>query len=353
MALRFWFFVFLVNTHLLFSAIPETIQKEIEDFNSQEKFIGFAVGIFYKGEPYFLNFGFADPERSIKVTENTLFDIASITKPFVSTLLAYQVIRNKMNLTDTLDQYIPTLKFHSCALSTITLEQLATHTSGLPRDPGPEDHTEQQVINSLLNWRPEYPPGTYFLYSNLGYKLLRYALVNYENMKFEEILEQGITHSLVMKSTVLHVPSELHDRFARGFNKDGQILPEVNHNSLKSTASDLISFLRANMGLYGPLQLYHAMELAQKGVFQINPNVVQGLGWQNVTQEGFHLIDKNGGVAGFSSWAGWSTPENVGLVLLTNRTGAALTKFGRELLVKLTRLASQNRLPSPKKVPRK
>lgn len=338
MALRSWFFIFLVNQVVLYAALPEAIKKEIEDFNNQQQLPGLAVAIYYKGEPYFLNFGYSHPAQGIKVTEDTLFDIASVTKCFVATVLAYQVIRNNMNLHDPLNMYFPALKYHTCALSTITLEQLATHTSGLPREASVEDQTERNVINSLLSWSPAYPPGTFYEYSNLGFRILRFAFENYENISFEEILEEVITRPLAMNSSFIHVPSELRDRFAQGFDKDGHILPEQHNIALKSTTADLMEFLRANLGLSMPVELYHAMQLAQKGVFQINPNLIQGLGWQNFFTEGLHMIEKNGGIPGFSSWLGWTTPENVGLVLLTNKTCSSLTKFARQLLTKLTNL---------------
>lgn len=330
--------IFLSGLQPLSAAIPAVIIDEIEDFKNQQELPGLAVGIYYEGKPYFLNFGYSHPARRIKVTKDTIFDIASVTKPFVATMLAYQVKQNKMKLRDPLSLYFIRLENHPCALSTVTPEQLASHTSGLPRESSIQEETQCALIKSLLDWQPEYPPGSDFIYSNLGYRILRYALENSENTPFVEMLEQEILDPLAMDSSFLHVPAELKDRFAEGFDKDGNPAPHVPNIALKSTTVDLMSFLMANIGLRGPVKLYQAMQLAHRGVFQINPTTIQALGWIDKTIDGFRIIEKNGGIVGYSSWLGWTTPQNTGLILLANKSCSALTKFARELLIQLTNL---------------
>lgn len=338
----------LFITFAVSAITPESIQKSLMRFKQRNALPGLAAAVYINGEPHFFNIGYSHPRRKIPVTENTSFDIASITKSFTATLLALAVLQGRARLDDQLAKYLPFLRTHPCPASDITLEQLATHTSSLPRqsDIKRSQITKQRVLNWLVSWVPEKPIGTKFLYSNLGYEILGYALENIYSKPYEQIVADYITTPLDMGHTYLRLPPTLKTDHAQGFTKENRRAPQrrlalVASGGLKSSTSDLMKFLMANMGVYGPSELQEAMKLAQKGRFRANPRMVQGLSWQNYTRNGITMIDKNGGLGGFSSWMGWVSKENsphnedVGVILLSTRRNSKVTKFGRNLLVKL------------------
>lgn len=348
---RFIFFITLFAGSLLYGELPKAfIRKALTRFVNANHIQGLAAAVYYDGRPYFFNLGYSHPRSRIKVTEHTIFDIASISKSFTATLLALAVQRGHMKLNASIPDYVPFVRNHPSALNHITLSQLATHTSGLPRR-APirrKNAQKREILRSLLGWRPEYPIGTKFKYSNVGYTILGYTLENVYQMPYEALVIQQIARPLGMSSTFVHIPPALIPNYAQGFSRNNE---PVRRNrvegyqasgGLRSTSADLMKFLRANIGDYGPKKLQDAMKLAQKGIFKANPHMVQGLGWQNFTKEGIELIDKNGGLPGFSSWLGWvpkspSKKGPVGLILLSNTRCAKLTGFGRKLVSQLAR----------------
>lgn len=325
---------------------PQAVNRSLAQFRQRNDIPGLAAAVYIDGETYFFNFG--------SVTKNTLFEIASITKSFTATLLALAVVEGRMKLNDRVGMYLPFVcdTQESRPICDITLEQLATHTSSLSRQAAMKraQVTQQRVLNSLKHWHPEWPMGTRFLYSNLGYEILGYALENAYDMPYGRILAEKITRPLEMDHTFLRVPPALLPAYTQGINKKGRPAPHnrthafIASGGLKSSTADLIKFLTANIEAHSATKLQQAMKLAQKGRFQANPRMVQALSWQNVTRDGITMIDKNGGLGGFSSWMGWVSKErspnkkDVGLIILSNRRNPKVTKFGRRLLLRLAHM---------------
>ena len=351
--------LFLCNALSAFSVPPYTasyklsslIVPQIEEFMRKTHIPGIALGVYYKGRPYFFNFGFADEDLRTFVTRNTIFEIGSITKSFTATLLALAVQGGSMKLNDPLVRYIPLLQHFPGPFHAITLEQLATHTAGLSRMPRPalrqrgrKKLTRPVVIRSLLRWHPKFFPGTSISYSNWGFALLGFALENRMGMPYGKLLQKEIIQPLGMSSTFLQVPPFLANRYAQGYRRNrvpAYRWPLNGMNAgggLRSTTSDLMKFLMANLGLHGSQPLIQAMKLAQKGFFKVKPYKVQGLSWSRTTKEGFTLIAKNGGVAGFSSYMAFIPEKQMGLVFLSNKRCSHVTPFARSLLVQIARL---------------
>lgn len=322
------------------SSLDDRITKIVERYRERHEVPGIAVGLYYQGKPYFYNFGYADPQKKLPVTEHTIFEIGSITKSFTATLLALEVLKGTMQLDDTLMMHMPFVRNHSSFLRDITLEELATHTSSLPRKSPVRKPlmTKRRVLHALLRWRPEYPIGSHYLYSNLGYNVLGYALEARTHKPYTQLFDDYIIDPLHMETTLLNVPRSLKKHYAQGHNPRGIPIPRMRVNalgaagSLKSTTHDMMKFLMANMGVYGPDSLIEAMKFTHQGLFRVNKRMTQGLSWQRVHFKGIDLIDKNGGVTGFSTWIGFVPRTNVGLILLSNKRNKQLTALGRRLL---------------------
>src|SRR6202044_3611177 len=122
--------------------------------------------------------------RREPVTADSIFELASITKVFCTTSLAMEVESGRMRLDDSVAKYIPLLAQRGGDIRRVTLEQLATHTSSLPRAPGPAPNGKQWDPQLLLDWaaswKATYPPGTRSLYSNVAVGLLGQAIATHE-----------------------------------------------------------------------------------------------------------------------------------------------------------------------------
>ncbi len=323
-------------------SIDSIVQEAIAPFQQKNAIPGVAIAVFDGKEGHILCYGNADLARNIAVTPDTIFDIASITKVFTTTDLALQQLRGRLNLEDSVAKYMPRLKFNS-AISQVRLIDLATHTSSLPRVPPAKagNYDRAQVVFFLQNWKPKQPIGSKYLYSNLGIGILGYVLSNIEKKPFEQVIVDDIALPLGMNSTYISIPPMDKNRYAIGYNKLGRITPEWQPGpwpaggALKSTARDMLKFLEANLNVSGPEDLRKAMQLAQQPFFSVHGKLTMGLAWQRFQAAGPLIIDKNGGVPGFSSYIGMMPDRQIGVVVLMNKGKAHSTAIGRELLQKL------------------
>lgn len=325
------------------SPAEEIVKKHIEAFMKEQRIPGIAVALVHKGQSSTYEWGYSDLESKIRVHPDTLFALASITKVFTSTALALEVIHHKMKLQDSIAKYITTLNQGLQPINRVTLLDLATHTSSLPRKaPKKANRSLPQLLTFLKAWRPKHPVGTHYLYSNLAFGLLGEAISKVEELSYEASIQKLILQPLAMSSTYVYVPNNQSQNMAQGYNKDGHLVHSAGKNiwpgggALNSSISDMLKFLNANLNLEGAEDVRMAMQLAQKGYFKVNSHLTMGLGWQRFHNENQVLIiDKNGGLEGFSTYIGMLPEEKTGIVILCNRGNTHITKIGRGILSEL------------------
>ena len=328
----------LVSQHIV--GITDFVKERVESYMERNGIPGVAVALYYDGQSHLLSYGEADLLTGSKVSERTIFELASLGKCFVSTILAYGVLDDSMKLDDTLDQYFPYLQKNPSNLCEVTLKSLATHTSGLPSNSSlpPSSITETKLLESFEDWVPKYPIGTHYLYSNVGYHILRFALENHWSMDYPKLAKALILDPLKMDSTFHCIPSSYEKYHAQGYDVNGNPVPRTNScnieatGALHSTSADMLQFLEANLQISGPSALMSAMELTQREYFRVNDFMVQGLAWERIRPKSFLVVDKNGGIGGFSTWIGMIPGLKIGIVLLTKRRCDRLTGFSRDLI---------------------
>jgi len=340
-------FFLLVSFLLLASSTPrEAVDSVIFSAMRKESIPGVAVALYDGTSSTIICYGVSNLQRRTPITPDTLFEIASITKVFTSTELALEANRGALQLNDAVTLYLPSTMRQNPSLGQVTLEMLATHTSSLPRQPPdlPSGMRYNQYLYTqfLQNWRPDKPIGSTYLYSNFGFALLGYVLENREHMTYEALLRRDLFSPLGMSSTGVTVPASLLPRLAQGYAANGQPVPPTQNNiwpgggAIKSSAADMARFLEANLGVRGSAELTAAMQLAETGYFHVNDKLTLGLGWQRVPgARGSLIIDKNGGLSGFSSYIGFVPEKKLGIVILANKTDVPCTALGRQILNRL------------------
>ncbi len=283
---------------------------------------------------------------------DTVFEIGSVTKVFTALLLADMAQRGEVKLDDPIASYLPEgVKTPQRNGKEITLAELATHTSGLPRLPNnfaPKDaanpyadYSADKLYAFLSSYQLPRDPGEKWEYSNLATGLLGQLLSLRAGKDYETLVVSRIATPLGMASTRITLTPKMKERMAAGYNAsleparlwDFQALAGC--GALRSTANDLITFLAANLG-YRKSPLQPAMA-AMLEVRVPGPalSFQQALGWHILQHNGRDLIWKDGGTYGFGSFIGFDAKAKVGVVVLANSfslTAGVADEVGLHLL---------------------
>lgn len=313
------------------------------------------VGLICQGQRYF--FTYANANTTItpapkELTATTVFEIGSITKAFTATMLSYKVGYGYMSLLDPVTKYLPYTFAQNAGLNNVTIGQLATHTSGMPNQgaakPAKELFGGDEPSNDLIAWWQGFntppvkpPPPPCWLYSNIGFVTLGFAVGGCNPNNYNGLLSTYITDELNMTQTASQNPPGL--TVAQGYigtaTSNTPVTKEA--DDLKSTAQDMTIFLDACISPYQasiPGSLGTALAYAQNPFFNGNAcetntplTFKQGLAWQisQLTSNGsnYSLVAKDGATSrgGFQSWIGF-IPSVMGIVLLGNKFMTEPTK---------------------------
>jgi len=265
----------------------------------------------------------------------TLFEIGSMSKVFTSLLLADMVQRGEVALDDPAEKYLPTgAKMPMRGGRKITLGDLATHRSGLPRLPDNlsfadptnpyADYSQANLLDFLGRYELTRDIGSQFEYSNLGVGLLGYLLARRAGTDYETLLKQRITIPLGMRDTTITLTPAQKARFATGHDQymrstSAWDLPTLaGAGAIRSTANDLLIFLDASIGTK-PSPLTPAMKaMLSKRWPGVSPRVATGLGWMVLTTPPGDIVFHDGGTGGFRTVMAYDPAKRRGTVVLTN-----------------------------------
>jgi CubicO group peptidase (beta-lactamase class C family) len=317
------------------------VDQIVQPFLQDGCHVGLSVVIVRRREAWFYNFGSTSRTTRTKPTTDSVYEIASVTKTFTGALAAKALLRDHMQLDADFRQYLPeqypNLQWQG---RPITLRNLATHTSGLPRDlPDTDDlyaHRDPETLPYKLIARESgydraryldelhkvalrNQPGTRENYSNLGFKVIGWGLEQVYGMSFERLLQEQILQPLRMSSTGFVLSSNERSRLVNGYSPAGRLMPEHLRNAgaaygLYSTPRDMARYVEWQLDEANPeIMLAHE---PTKGDSQS----VKALIWNLGTLDGSRMLWHGGGTFGMSSQVVLFPSYNEGYVLLANDT---------------------------------
>lgn len=331
------------------SEIHGILVQRIDEFHQS---VGIVVGMIGPNGRKVVSYGALEKGDARGLNGDTVFEIGSITKVFTSLLLADMVQRGEVALTDPVAKYLRAgVKMPQRKGRQITLEDLATHTSSLPRLPAnlkPKDaanpyadYTVAQMYEFLSSYELTRDIGSQYEYSNLGGGLLGHVLALRAGQDYESLVRSRITGPLGMKDTGIALTPGMKARLAAGY--DAQLNRAANWDlptlagagALRSTPNDLLTFLAADLG-YTKTPLAPAMA-AMLNVRRPtgNASLEVALAWHiftSTSDEGI-VVWHNGGTGGYRSFFGYNPKTRVGVVALSNAsTTAGVDDIGVHLL---------------------
>ena len=327
---------------LLFTAVqsmaspvdPQEIQKTLKDAVANRHTVGIVVGIIDKSGRTITSYGKTAADGRA-VDADSVFEIGSVTKTFTTTLLADMVARGLVSLDDPVANCLPKgVKVPERGGKQITLLDLATHRSGLPRMPSnfapadPDnpyaDYTAGKLFEFLAGYSLPRDIGASYEYSNLGAGLLGEALARRAGKSYEALLTEIIFRPLEMTSTGIVLRPEMAARLAMGHSQ--QLLPVKNWDldalagagAIRSTVNDMLNYLAAYMGLK-PSPLAPALAMARQDRNDTTiPDMRIGLAWHLLKLPDTVIVWHNGGTAGYHSFIGFDLQKGMGIVVLSN-----------------------------------
>jgi len=312
--------------------------------------VGIAAGIVDANGRRFVSYGNFSVKDPRPVGNDTVFGIGSTTKVFTSTILADMVQRGEVSLDDPVVKYLPAeVKSPQRGGKQITLIDLATHTSGLPRmpanfapkDPGNPyaDYTVANLFQFLSSYELTRDIGSKFEYSNMGVGLLGQALSRRVGMDYEALVRARVTRPLKMENTGIALSPAMKSRLAVGHNEARQ--PVANWDlptfagagALRSDARDMLTFIAAHLG-YVESPLAPAMAAMVKTRRPGGgPQTDIALAWIVSKWEGREIFWHNGGTGGYRCFMGFDPKSRVGVVVLSNMsTNTGVDDIGMHLL---------------------
>lgn len=253
--------------------IQQSIDKNGEFFIKDSTVNSVSIGIFKDGKTYIGHYGELNPNKGNRPTDNTIYEIASVSKTFVGTIVAQAELDGKINIEDNIQKYLkedyPNLKYEG---NPIKIKHLLTHTSGLPKflpisvnllfnkidESLPFKYTEieeqynkQEFLADLHDLVLDTIPGARFEYSNIGTELIAHILENIYDKNYEELVQQYIYNIADMPNTKMNLTENEKNKLAYGYfgKQNKQVPPLVNNlwggaGAIKSTVPDMINYMK-------------------------------------------------------------------------------------------------------------
>ena len=270
-------------------------------------------------------YGLANAAQDEEMSVNHQFHIASVSKSFVAVSILQLVEAGKLTLDQTIDLYFPDMS-HA---DQITIHQLLTHTSGLYSGDDLTNYSKVTTIDEII--APAFKtsnlyyeePGTYSIYSNLGYDVLGAIIEKVSGQSYEEYLQEHILDPTGMTHSGLNISNEPLELLATAYNgnisegSEAVVLhPSFGYSSggMHSTAMDLYKYDRALRN--NTLISKASYDLMTQAYSKIG-NKPYGYGWY-VNSGVENTISHTGNLIGWHSMFLRHQEDKVTVILLTN-----------------------------------
>lgn len=337
---------------------------------------GMSIGIVYDQELiYAKGFGYSNLEQKTSATPQTVYRIASITKTFTATALMQLRDEGKLSLDDPIKKYLPwfSIKNSFPDAPEITIRQLITHTSGLPREAAFPYWTDrnfpslEEIATTLPNQEMIYASETEYKYSNLGLALAGEIVSVVSGMPYYEYIKENIFDPLKMKSSRVFLSEKEKGEIATPYTKrlsDGtrEVMPFTDSKGLTPAANissnvvDLSQYisLQFSNGEKEGIQILKGSTLREMHRVQwLHDSWTsgQGLGFRVWKQGDNTAVGHGGWVAGNRTQISFIPKEKVGVIVMTNSDDGSPNFFASRILSQFTPILSKafdEEKPSPK-----
>jgi CubicO group peptidase (beta-lactamase class C family) len=329
------------------SPLDSAVQNAATIYMSAPNTVGLSIGIYEKGKSWCYDYGEVKKGSGILPTPDNEYNVGSVAKTFVGTLLAEAVVEGKVKLDDDIRNFLPekypNLEYKGHPIRFINL---SNHTSGLPVSPVdfppklmdtlmkmPDSarsvYLEQyyktfnadSLLSRLHQFKVDTLPGTKYVYNGNAMAVLILLLERIYHQPYEQILTRYLHTHLGMYHTSSEFSATYLHKFPQGYNGRGQPVPIIRLSqfitepSINSTVHDMLKYIAANLDEKDP-----AIKLTHQVTFDDGNGTVLGLNWMMGKDDDRTTYISHGGQtsAGYTSLCVFYPHEQTGYVLFVN-----------------------------------
>lgn len=345
--------------------IDGMVDGVVHRYLKNEKARGIAIGIIHNnGAAKSWGYGYTNDVNGYKIDGETLFALGSVSKGVTGEVIAGLVDKGQLKWDDKLADLLPKNTLLSDDAKNITLLELATHTSGLPRQNMNKEMLESflkylytgnnfyheldsdEILNDLSSFhRPLIRQPQY---SNLGYALLGYILKLKTGEDIQQLSYDFIFNALKMSNTSFYAPTLKnypyraigHAGDQPKFLRRGEVTPDwhfsnnmVGAASLYSNVDDLLKYLRAHITDTDISDLNNAIHATEKVYFKRDIEAAN-IAWVTDYKYGQTITYQVGYIGGYSSYIGFDKEHHTAVVVLQNSFNWS-NYIGHDLLLRM------------------
>ena len=323
--------------------IENSINELFESYAIYNRFIGSVLISQDNRILYERSFGYADLENHKKNTANSIFNIASVTKPLTAVGIMKLVEDGRLTLETSINTYFP--NFIPDFSKDITVRHLLNHSSGMQANvgriddegnglmPGNKEVSLEELIELFKDSKLKFNPGTGYEYNNFGYSLLAYIIEDVSKMSYADYMEEVVFKPANMQNTAV---SDFNPTSIKSYSYIGLGMKEfkryqspihsswvIGAGNIHSTTDDLHHFMEAleNGKLLKPDSVDKLYSYTKSR--GINDSEY-GLGWRIEHRAGEKWINHTGLLPGSASLIGLLPERNIKIIILSNATSTEL-----------------------------
>jgi len=322
--------------------LPEIIGNEAKKFLKDNRFSAVSIAVFDNGREFLGHFGELDKNFNNEPTNETLYEIASVTKTMTGYLVACAINEQKLSLEssvyDILGKEYENLEYKG---EPVRIRHLITHTSGLPLNVKGiselyqnsttnnyykakkklTEYTKEQLLSEIKSLELNQKPGEVYSYSNVAPNLIAYILEKVYNKSYEQLLAEKLLIPAQMTNTHINLDNDQEILLANGYNGRYELMPNFKKpielwgaaGRIKSNSKDLLNYIKWQLNSENPI-----VKMTHQKLFYDVDNIWIGYFWEVIKDKNSSHIEHHGGIYGSQNWLMIFPEQNIGISIITN-----------------------------------
>lgn len=332
---------FTTPSYALPDAQSIAIQTLLDDACRISGVPGMSISILTGSETFYFSSGYADRERGLPASENTLYELASVSKAFTGVGILLLEEQGLLSMTDPIQKYLPwfALKYHgeSVDMQSLTLNNFLHHTSGLTNSKHsqniPQGNTPdmlRKTVENLVNAELSFSPGVRYRYGTVNYDVLGLVIEIVSGQSYEDFMQEQVLQPLGLHQTYVYKgDAQATGQLAQGYRSSFFMTtpydaPDYAGNKpagyIISCTKDMARWMGIQMGIVQDIpEIFHAV-IKKSHQGDISVADVNGMyyaaGWS--VNAGQTSIEHAGGNPNFATKAVIFPNEQTAVCLLSN-----------------------------------